>query len=482
MNPAVVVALMPYLVLSGGLLVLLLTTAFLRGHMVALLVTLISLLAVLYVTPAALESGRQGLDGLIVIDGVALFFNILFVLAAIATAITGYRYLETRSRSHEEFYILLVTSTLGAMTMAAAEHFASFILGLEILSISLYALIAYPEKGRASLEAAAKYLVLSGVASTTILFGMALVYAGTGSMIFSETVDGDAYGGLYTLGQSMILLGLAFKLSLVPFHMWTPDVYQGAPAPIAGFVATISKGAVFVLLLRYAIETQWLANEAVMWTISLIAIASMVIGNLLALLQDDIKRLLAYSSIAHVGYLLIALILISRSNSSDFAVESTMIYVAGYFLMTLVAFGVITVISTGSEEDAGPLRHYEGLFWRRPLLAAALTIAALSLAGIPLTVGFIAKFYLFAAGVSGALWSLLWALIIGSAIGIYYYLRIVISMIKQVEDTRADDNRVDGNREGAVVVVLLGAAIIFLGIYPTPLITVVQRLIQTFGT
>ncbi len=480
MTSEVVVTLMPYFVLTAGLLVLLLTTAFLRGHLVALIVTLISLLAVLYVTPASIESGPQTLSDLIVIDGVALFFNVLFILAAIVTTVTGYRYLESRSRSYEEFYILVVTSTLGAMTMAAAEHFASFILGLEILSISLYALIAYPERGRASLEAATKYLILSGVASTTILFGMALVYVSTGSMTFSETLASDSSGTIYALGQSMILLGLAFKLSLVPFHMWTPDVYEGAPAPITGFVATISKGAVFVLLLRYAIETQWLSNASVTWAIGLIAIASMVIGNLLALLQEDIKRLLAYSSIAHVGYLLVALVFVSTSDSAGFALESAMFYVFGYFLMTLVAFGVVTVMSTGVNEDAGSLRHYEGLYWRRPMLAAALTIAALSLAGIPLTVGFIAKFYLFAVGVSGALWTLIWALILGSAIGIYYYLRIVISMIKREADKPVERSQ-DLNAVGTVTVVLLGVSIVILGIYPTPLIAVVQQLIQSFG-
>ncbi len=480
MTSEVVVTLMPYFVLTAGLLVLLLTTAFLRGHLVALIVTLISLLAVLYVTPASIESGPQTLSDLIVIDGVALFFNVLFILAAIVTTVTGYRYLESRSRSYEEFYILVVTSTLGAMTMAAAEHFASFILGLEILSISLYALIAYPERGRASLEAATKYLILSGVASTTILFGMALVYVSTGSMTFSETLASDSSGTIYALGQSMILLGLAFKLSLVPFHMWTPDVYEGAPAPITGFVATISKGAVFVLLLRYAIETQWLSNASVTWAIGLIAIASMVIGNLLALLQEDIKRLLAYSSIAHVGYLLVALVFVSTSDSAGFALESAMFYVFGYFLMTLVAFGVVTVMSTGVNEDAGSLRHYEGLYWRRPMLAAALTIAALSLAGIPLTVGFIAKFYLFAVGVSGALWTLIWALILGSAIGIYYYLRIVISMIKREAEKPVERSQ-DLNAVGTVTVVLLGVSIVILGIYPTPLIAVVQQLIQSFG-
>ena len=194
--------------------------------------------------------------------------------------------MDRRAAQREEFYILLLTATLGAMTMAAAAHFGAFLLGMEILSISLYAMIAYPDSGRRPLEAAFKYLVLSGVASTTILFGMALVYGETGSMVFAEALAGD--GVLSRVGQGMILAGLAFKLSLVPFHMWTPDVYQGAPAPVTGFVATVSKGAVAALLLRYVATTDVLSHEALFFGLSLIAIVSMIAGNVLALLQDNL--------------------------------------------------------------------------------------------------------------------------------------------------------------------------------------------------
>ena len=357
--------------------------------------------------------------------------------------------------------------------MGAAAHFGAFLLGMEILSISLYAMIAYPDSGRPPLEAAIKYLVLSGVASTTILFGMALVYGETGSMQFADALAGD--GALLRVGQGMILAGLAFKLSLVPFHMWTPDVYQGAPAPVTGFVATVSKGAVAALLIRYAVTTEVLAQEALFFGLSLIAIVSMVAGNVLALLQDNLKRLLAYSSIAHMGYLLIAVLAVASAAGPQMAAETGMVYIVGYFAMTLAAFGVMTVLSTG--EDVEDLADYDGLFWRRPLLAAVLTAAALSLAGIPLTVGFIAKFYLFAAGVEGSLWILVWALVIGSAIGVYYYLRIVFGMTRQMEG----GDEAAQSWWGPATVAVLGVAIVVMGVYPTPLIDAAREAIRAFG-
>ena len=468
-------ALAPYIALAGGATLMLLAISFVRRGPVSLGLTLVVLLATLASIGFTHGVGAGGthVDGFLLVDGYANFFNALFIVAAIATAVLTYGYVDRRAAQQEEFYILLLTATLGAMTMAAATHFGAFLLGMEILSISLYAMIAYPDSGRASLEAAIKYLVLSGVASTTILFGMALVYGETGSMQFADVLSGD--GVLLRVGQGMILAGLAFKLSLVPFHMWTPDVYQGAPAPVTGFVATVSKGAVAALLLRYVATAEVLSLEALFFGLSLIAVVSMVAGNVLALLQDNLKRLLAYSSIAHMGYLLIAVLAVASAAGPQMAAETGMVYLVGYFAMSLAAFGVMTVLST--DEDVEDLSDYEGLFWRRPLLAAVMTAAALSLAGIPLTVGFIAKFYLFAAGVEGSLWLLVWALVIGSAIGVYYYLRIVFGMTKS--PTAGDEAA--SSWWGIAAVAVLGLAIVVMGVYPTPLIDAAREAIQAFG-
>ena len=468
-------ALAPYLVLAGGIVVLLVAVATLQSYRVAFWGSVAILAAPLAFIPTALDGGAQNIDGVLEIDGYALFFFALFSLAAIATAVLSGRYLGTRATHREEFYLLLATATLGAAATAGASHFATFLLGLEVLSISLYAMIAYPEEGHPPLEAAAKYLILSGAASSTILFGMALIYAASGSLSFEP--PGDIAAGeqnVLVLGQAMLLVGVFFKLSLVPFHMWTPDVYQGAPAPVTGFVATVSKGAVFAVLLRYAIDADLLSSRTLGLVVAVIAVVSMVGGNILALLQTNLKRLLAYSSIAHLGYLMIAVVVAGTAAGRALGVESGLFYVAGYFLMTLAAFGVVTVLSNDSE-DADQIAGYDGLLWRRPVIGAVFAAAALALAGIPLTVGFFAKFYLVAAGVGNAAWGLVWALVVGSAIGIYYYLRIVFAMTKRPDG----DHPHDGRRvpwEGLATVALLGLLIVLLGIYPSPVIDFVRQL------
>ena len=468
-------ALMPYLVLAGGIVVLLLAVAWLQSRLVAFFGSIVVLAVPLGFLPAALQGGTQIIDTVLEVDGYALFFFALFSVAAIVTAVLSERFLRSRATHAQEFYLLLTTAALGAAVTAGAAHFATFLLGVEVLSISLYAMIAYPEEGRTPLEAAAKYLVLSGAASSTMLFGMALIYLASGSMSFDGAVNvATGERSVLALGQGMLLAGVFFKLSLVPFHMWTPDVYQGAPAPVTGFVATVSKGAVFAVLLRYAVDADLLASPTVGVLVAVIAVLSMIVGNVLALLQTSLKRLLAYSSIAHLGYLMIALVVAGTATGRALGVETALVYVVGYVLMTLVAFGVITVLS-GDDEEADDLAGYDGLLWRRPVLGAVLAAAALSLAGIPLTVGFIAKFYLVAAGVGNAAWGLVWALLVGSAIGIYYYLRIVFAMTRRPAGDDTDEER-RLPWEGTVTVVVLGLLVVALGVYPEPLIEFVRGL------
>ena len=479
MTAALISALLPLLVLAGGIVVLLVVVAWLRSGVVAFVGALMVLGAAIAVVPLALAAGVQDVDGLLDIDGYALFFQGLFAVAAVATAVLSYRYLKPRAAHAQEFYILLLVATLGAAVTASTDHFAGFLLGIEVLSISLYAMIAYPQEGRGPLEAAAKYLVLSGAGTSTMLFGIALIYLVTGTLEFAPS--GEMGGNeqlLLAVGQAMLLIGVFFKLSLVPFHMWTPDVYQGAPAPVTGFVATVSKAAVFAVLMRYALDVGVLDADADVLrnVIVVVAVLSMIAGNLLALLQINIKRLLAYSSIAHMGYLLIAVVVAATPEVRSFGVETALVYLAGYVVMTLAAFGVVTVLSN-AQEDAEDLTAYDGLFWRRPVLAAVLSAAALSLAGIPLTVGFIAKFYLVAAGVDGAAWVLVWALIVGSAIGIYYYLRIVFSMTKRPEtETETEIESLPIAWEGVVAVVVLGVSIVVLGVFPAPVVDFVGAL------
>lgn len=478
MNAADFAALAPHLVLAGGIVLVLLVISFLRRPDGAYVLSVVILAATLAILLQGLDQPSEAVSNLLVVDGYARFLSALFVVAALTTAILARGYLVGRGGEQEEFYLLVLLATLGAMVMAAAQHFAALLLGMEVLSISLYVLIGYSEEGHPPLEASIKYLILSGVASTTMLFGIALVYNATGSLNlepFAETTG--PRGGLYLLaGQTLVFAGLAFKLSLVPFHMWTPDVYQGAPAPITGYLATVSKGAAFAFLLRYALDSRMLHNGVMPDMIILFAVLSMIIGNLLALMQDNVKRILAYSSIAHLGYLLIGLIALSALDDAGLALEASLVYLTGYVLMTLAAFGVVTMLSSPrAENDADDMAVYVGLFWRRPVLASVMTVALLSLTGIPLTAGFIIKFYLFAAGVAGALWIPLWALVIGSAVAVFYYLKIILAMARSAE---GEPGSIRGVYDGVAVLVIIGVSLISFGVFPSPLIEVVREVLQ----
>ncbi len=477
-------ALLPYLVLFGGLVVALLVISFKRGHTLAAVVTVAGLIASIAVIPLSLPALPRTVTPLIRLDHYTAFLFALFAAAAVVTALLSHRYLQGRRGELEEYYVLLLSATLGAVTLSAAAHFGAVLLGLEILSISLYTLIGYPEEHHSPLESALKYLVLSGVASTTMLFGIALLYIATGALDFATVGESWSLSPRHAylmVGHGLFLTGLAFKISLVPLHMWTPDVYHGAPAPVSGYLATVSKGAVVAVALRYVVATQALESGPLLVAISSVAVLSMVIGNLLALLQQNLKRILAYSSIAHFGYLLIALVLAGAAGDTALGVEAAVVYLAAYFAMTLTAFGIITISSRASDgREADEIEDYEGLFWTRPAVALAFTVALLSLAGIPLTFGFIAKFYLFAAGVAGSLWILLCALIVGSGIGLFYYLRVIFAMTRRPEEPdpgRAQTRARTGEGTIAVLLVILLA----FGIYPTPLIEVVRDAVASFG-
>ena len=484
MSGADYLATLPLLVLAGATVTLLLVVSFRRSHALAAWLTTIAFGASLAAVPFSLPELPREVTPLLWLDRYAVFLGALFAAAGLVTVLFSRRYLEGRRGDLEEYYVLVATATIGAMTMSAAAHFASFLLGLEILTISLYGLIGYPEERHTPLEAALKYLVLSGVASTTLLFGMALIYLDTGTLTFAglgRTLREEMPASLYLIvGNALLLAGIAFKLSLVPFHMWTPDVYEGAPAPVTGYLATVGKGAMFALALRYVVDSAALQSATLFFAVSTVAVLSMIAGNLLALLQHNVKRILAYSSIAHLGYLLIALLVVSSADAV-LGVETALVYLTTYFAMTLAAFGVVAVASSPSQgRDADTLADFEGLFWQRPALAASFAVVLLSLAGIPMTLGFIAKFYLFAAGVEGALWALIWALIVGSGIGLFYYLRIIFAMTLQ-PDAHTEGRGAIGSRVDRGTVIALTLFLIAFGVYPTPLIDVVRAAVLSIG-
>jgi len=426
------------------------------------------------------EADRQ-VTPLLVADPYSLFFTIVICLSAAFIAILSYPFLEGLDDDREEYFLLLSVATVGAVVLVSSNHFVSTLLGLETLSMSLYGMVAYtvhsPKSDKYPLEASVKYLVLSAAASGFLLFGMALVYGQTGTLGFVSLIDlpetamHSLGSGFSTIGLLLITAGLAFKLSLAPFHMWTPDVYEGSPLPATAYLATIGKAAVFVVLLRFMEVTEALSLTGTLTVLSLLAVISILVGNLLALLQQNVKRLLAYSSISHMGYLLIAVVA-SYHVEGRIGIEAISFYLVAYVIMSLGAFAVTSMVSS-SDKEHDTIDDYKGLFWRQPILAAVFTAMMLSLAGIPLTVGFIGKFYLFFAGVEAALWPLLAALIAGSGIGLYYYLRIIYRMIEPAPDK--DDTFVGvplfSGSYGVIICLFL--LLLGLGVYPAPIINLI---------
>ncbi|MEH6571043.1 MAG: NADH-quinone oxidoreductase subunit N [Halioglobus sp.] len=474
-------AILPLLVLAAGATVIMLQIAFARSiRLTAVITALTFVAAALSCIPAA-ESAPRLVTPLLQADHLALLFSALFSLAGLTTTVLSLDYMNHRGDEPEEYFLLLVLSTLGACVLAYSVHLVSLLLGMELMSVALYALIAYPDKSVLPLEAAIKYLVLSGAASATMLFGFALLYAVTGTLSFSELGEqlGNVAGSNAILlsAAGLIIAGLGFKLSLVPFHMWTPDVYEGAPSPVTGFLASVSKAAIFFALLRWFTESNIFRYTIVAEITGLIAILSMLAGNLLALQQTNLKRLLAYSSIAHMGYLLIIIMVASNPSNRALATEAGIYYLIAYTATTLAAFGVLGLISAQhTDRENVEIQHISGLFWKQPLLACLMLAALLSLAGIPLTAGFIAKFYILSAAVSGYHWLLLGSLIIGSAIGIYYYLRVVFYMTRRPDEHSYLLETPGGWHIRAISCALI-ASILLLGTVPQPLMEYLRSIL-----
>lgn len=471
------IALLPLLITSATLVVVMLAVAWKRNHsftatlsVIGLNLALLSLLPVLGVTPIEVTP-------LVLVDNYACFYMALVLVSALACVTLAHAYMESYPGNREE---PVPAPAAGHRRRPGAGQRAAPGQPVHrpgLLSVPVYGMVAYAFFNKRSLEAGIKYTVLSAAGSAFLLFGMALLYAESGTLGFAglgaKVAEHVLSGPLVSVGVGMMLVGLGFKLSLVPFHLWTPDVYEGAPAPVSAFLATASKVAVFAVLLRlFQIAPAALDNQLLNISLSVIAVASILFGNLLALTQSNIKRLLGYSSIAHLGYLLVALIA-----SKGMAVEAVGVYLATYVLTSLGAFGVITLMSTPySGRDADALFEYRGLFWRRPVLTAVMTVMMLSLAGIPLTAGFIGKFYVIAVGVESHLWWLIGALVLGSAIGLYYYLRVMVTLFLVEPGIRQHDAPFNwGQRAGGIMLVAIALLAFFLGVYPQPLLEILQH-------
>lgn len=454
----------PIWVLNFGAIAVMLQITFRRSETLARAITLatlaLGLLTVLFPQGAAASSAA---GRLFAADATGMFYLGLIIAASLAVTISCDGYLRHREEVKDEFYILLLLATAGAGVMALSAHLLPFYLGLEILSVSLYGLVAYERENVRSTEAAIKYLLMAAVTAAFFLFGTALLYAQIGSLELSALVAAFAAvkpGPVLLAGIGMMLVGVAFKLSLVPFHSWAPDVYEGAPLPIATFFSTASKVAMIAFVLRLFAGN---ISDEVRGVVALLAILSMLGGNLLALRQTHPKRMLAYSSSAHMGYVLVPLAI-----GGPGAKVAATAYLVTYVLTSLAAFGVLTALAVrepGREKEGG--FDLRGLRTSHPWLCFVLGVALLSLAGMPLTAGFIGKFIVLNVGVRGAAFWSLAALAIGSVLGAYYYIRLLIETFQTAPEGESTPAAV-GERSWLSwsVLGILAASLIMLGVFP----------------
>jgi NADH-quinone oxidoreductase subunit N len=416
---------------------------------------------------------------LVRVDAFGLFYIALIVLITGVPVILGFPYLAHKDSHPEEYYVLLLIATAGACVMTVSTHFASFYLGLEVLSVSQYGLVAYVRRDRRGTEAGVKYLVLAAASAAFLVFGMALIYGELGTMSLDDlahAAPAALTNKVVLMGVAMMLVGIGFKLSIVPFHLWTPDVYEGAPAPVAAYVATVAKIGMLSVLVRYFSMENAPVTQALPGFIALTAAASMVAGNFLALIQTNFKRLLAYSSIAHMGYLSIAFF-----GGGQLASDTVTFYMIAYSAATIGAFGVTIAASASFHRphDLERVEDYRGLYWRNPLLAIVLTVSLLSLAGIPLTAGFLGKLYVMLAGAQESQWALLVLLVLSSTVGAAYYLRVAMLLFSRAHHAVPVQKPIPLHFGSAFMLASLAAITLALGTYPAPVLALIHHLVST---
>jgi NADH-quinone oxidoreductase subunit N len=471
----------PYFWITGGAILALILSVFRGQKWNVFLVCLAACFGSAYLSFDLLGVEKTTLfNGMLAIDRFSYFFNILFGCCAGLTLMASFRYLDRDGLQIPEYYVLIVLSTLGMMLMTAALDFIVLFIALELMSIVVYVLVGFRRADRKSNEAAIKYFILGSAASAILLYGTALLYGATGSLNIATilkwvTEDPSRMTPLYSFGALFVLIGFLFKVAAVPFHMWMPDVYQGAPTPVTAYMTTALKAAAFATFLRVFISmgfgkdlSQFLQHQihTILWVV---AVLTMLIGNIIALTQNNLKRMLAYSSIAHTGYLLVGLL--SGANS-DQGYGPVVLYLVSYAVMNLGAFVVLTFLS--SQEDGGlELQNIAGLGQKRVGLSFAFSVFILSMAGIPLTAGFTAKYLIFLSAVQAGEVPLVVLGVLCSAISVYYYLRVLVYLWMKPAESLVEKGKAP--LWSMAVVSAMVVMTFQIGVLPEPLIAAARR-------
>ncbi len=410
------------------------------------------------------------------VDNYAVFFKSIFLIGSLLVIFFSMNYLKREELLRGEYFSLILFSTLGMMLLASGFDLVVIFLGLEIMSLSLYVLAGFKRADLNSNEASLKYFLMGAFATGFLLYGIVMIYGSTGSTNLEQIIKSIAFGEadpnlLVWAGAGLLLVGFGFKIASVPFHMWVPDVYQGAPTPITAFISTGPKAAGFSALLRvflFSFITIKLDWTSIVW---IMAALTMTVGNVIAILQSDIKRMLAYSSIAHAGYVLVALVAGGESG-----ISSALFYLLAYTFMNIGAFTVVIVLGRKGEENTN-LDDYSGLGAKAPLLAILMSVFMFSLAGFPPTAGFMGKIYVFSAAVKSGFVGLVIIGVLNSLVSVYYYLRVIVIMFMHPPDIKMEKVTITF---GATIVLLVCTwGVLQLGIFPERVLSLAQASVSS---
>jgi NADH-quinone oxidoreductase subunit N len=430
-------------------------------------------------SPVAGAFPGTGFQGLIQSDAFSVFFHLLVGVVAFLVVLAAGPYLERENLQFPEFFALLLFATAGMGVLSGAQELLTAFVGLEMSSIASYVLAGYRRESIKSGESAMKYFLLGSFATAFFLYGIAMVYGATGSTMLDQMSGADPQSNLLKLGFAMILIGLGFKVAAAPFQIWTPDVYEGAPTPVTALFSAGPKAAAFALLLRIFASVP-AATHLWFWAFWILAVLTMFAGNLGALVQSNVKRMLAYSSIAHAGYILVAFATVTfmsanLNGGASQAYAAVLFYLVSYALVKIGAFTIVSQIGGAGEKNLA-LEDYAGLGQRQPWIAAILSLYLLSLLGLPVTAGFFGKLYIFNAALSSHMVWLAVIMAVNSIIGAYYYLRLIVVMYMHEPSAELAAAPL-AKFPFAITIVLVVTAIatIGLGLYPTPVLNFIQQ-------